>query len=454
MSWIGPLVVTIFGGILRFHHLALPKGKVFDELYYVTGAQQLIANGVEFDLVKQKADFVVHPPLGKWVIAAGIKVFGDSELGWRVGVALLGTLSILILARAARRLFGSTLLGTIAGLLLAIDGLHFAHSRTALLDLTLMFFVLVAFAALLIDRDQRRARMAKGNRLGFTPYRWIAVVSLGLAIGVKWSGLYFLVAFAVMTFAWDLGAHRKYQQPLSLRSLLGIPLQWGLLPLVVYLLTWFGWFRSNLGWDRHWADDRATSFAFIPAPLRSLWHYHVEMYRFHVDMKTPHPYQANPWSWFVMGRPTAFYFKSYQQGEGACHVAKCSEAIMGIGNPLLWWAGTIAFFIVLWSWIARRDWRAGAIATGLIAGYLPWFLFQERTIYNFYAVVFVPWVVLAVTYTLGLILGKRINRNRAIIAGFIVLLMVATFFYMLPVLDATLIPESAWRARMWLPTWI
>lgn len=454
MSWIGALAVTLFGGILRFHHLALPKGKVFDEVYYVTGAQQLLANGVEFDLTKQTADFVVHPPLGKWIIAGGIKLFGDSEFGWRVMVALLGTLSILILTRAAQRLFRSPLLGVVAGLFLAIDGLHFAHSRTALLDLSLMFFVLWGFSLLLMDRDQRRERLATGEATGFTPYRWLAAVVLGLACAVKWSGLYYLLAFALLSLAWDYGAHKKYQKPLSIRALLGIPLQWGLVPLAAYLTAWIGWFRSDLGWDRHWADERTSSFSFIPAPMRSLWHYHAEMYHFHVTLRTAHPYQANPWSWLVMGRPTAFYYKSYAQGQGGCHVATCSEAIMAIGNPLLWWAGTISFFIVMWAWLARRDWRAGAIAVGLLAGYAPWFLFQERTIYNFYAVVFVPWLVLAVTYSLGLLLGREINRNRALIAGFIVLLMVATFFYMLPVLDASLIPESAWRARMWLPTWI
>lgn len=454
VSWIGPVLVTIFGGLLRFNHLSLPKGKVFDEVYYVTGAQQLIANGVEFDLVKNKADFVVHPPLGKWIIALGIKIFGDHEYGWRVMVALLGTLSILIVARTAQRLFGSALLGTVAGLLLAIDGLHFAHSRTALLDLILMFFVLVAFALLLLDRDQRRARMAQGIPFGFTPYRWLAAISLGLAIGVKWSGLYYLAAFALLAFAWDLGALRKYQQPLTLRYLLGLPLQWGVVPIAAYLMTWIGWFRSDIGYGRHWADGRESSFTFIPAPLRSLWHYHAEMYHFHLTMKSPHPYEANPWSWLVMGRPTAFYYQALSKGQAGCAVDKCSQAIMAIGNPLLWWAGTVAFIVCLWAWIARRDWRAGAISVGILAGYLPWFFFQERTIYNFYAVVFVPWVVLAVTYCLGLILGREINKNRAIIAGFIVMLMVGTFFYMLPVLDATLIPETAWRARMWLPTWI
>ena len=45
------------------------------------------------------------------------------------------------------------------------------------------------------------------------------------------------------------------------------------------------------------------------------------------------------------------------------------------------------------------------ILAGIAAGYLPWFNYQSRTIYTFYAVAFVPYVVLAVTYVLGLVIG-------------------------------------------------
>src|SRR5262249_40681395 len=55
----------------------------------------------------------------------------------------------------------STLLGCVAGLLLALDGLEFVMSRTALLDIFVMFWVLAAFAALVVDRDRTRARYAE-----------------------------------------------------------------------------------------------------------------------------------------------------------------------------------------------------------------------------------------------------------------------------------------------------
>ena len=84
-----------------------------------------------------------RPPVGKWIIAFGEWIFGStSSFGWRFSVALLGTLSILMVGRIARRLFRSTYLGMIAAFLTAFEGHHFVHSRTGLLDLILMFFAL------------------------------------------------------------------------------------------------------------------------------------------------------------------------------------------------------------------------------------------------------------------------------------------------------------------------
>src|SRR5690606_27020199 len=90
------------------------------------------------------AAFIAHPPAGKWMIAIGEWLFGATPFGWRFMPALIGTLSVLILCRVGRRMTGSTLLGCAAGLLLAVDGLAFVTSRTALLDIFVMFWILAA----------------------------------------------------------------------------------------------------------------------------------------------------------------------------------------------------------------------------------------------------------------------------------------------------------------------
>src|SRR5215470_16674900 len=174
-GWLGPLLVTAFGTFLRFDRLSTPPSIVFDETYYVGDAYGILRHGVEINHVKNintllaqgktnilapGGELVVHPPLGKIMIAVGEWLFGLTPFGWRFSVALVGSLAILMTARIARRMTRSTLLGCVAGLLLALDGLELVMSRTALLDIFVMFWVLAAFGLLVIDRDRTRARLA------------------------------------------------------------------------------------------------------------------------------------------------------------------------------------------------------------------------------------------------------------------------------------------------------
>ena len=112
---------------------------------------------------------MVHPPLGKWIIGLGEQIFGYNTFGWRIMPAVFGTLAILILIRITRRMFRSTMLGCAAGLLMTLDGMEFVLSRTALLDIFLMFFILAAFGCLVMDRDSRRRRWLRAMENGLDP---------------------------------------------------------------------------------------------------------------------------------------------------------------------------------------------------------------------------------------------------------------------------------------------
>ena len=80
------LIIT-FALILRLWRLNLPTGYIFDEVYYAKNANSLIRNGVELN-AQGEAEFIVHPPLGKWLIGIGIKIFGNDEFGWRISAAV------------------------------------------------------------------------------------------------------------------------------------------------------------------------------------------------------------------------------------------------------------------------------------------------------------------------------------------------------------------------------
>ena len=92
-DWGGPLAVTVLAAVLRLWNLGSPHSLVFDETYYVKDAwTRCMHLGYEAQPGRRtptrrstpatstssppSASFVVHPPLGKWMIALGLAVFG------------------------------------------------------------------------------------------------------------------------------------------------------------------------------------------------------------------------------------------------------------------------------------------------------------------------------------------------------------------------------------------
>lgn len=500
--WLVPALTAVVGGILRFVRLDVPRSLVFDETYYVKDGYSLLVSGYERswpdkandafvagnpNVLLNTPEYVVHPPVGKWMIAAGMWLFGaDNAFGWRFAAALTGTLSVALVALIAQKLFGSLILGAAAGLLLAVDGHHLVMSRTSLLDIFLMFWVLAAFGALLLDRDDGRRRLAarlsrlaaasptgrpsalqllSGPWLGVRWWRLAAGVCLGLAVGTKWSALFFLAGFGLLTVFWDLSARRIA----GIRGWVsGGIIKDGLLAFlsivpvaaVTYAVTWTGWFRSADAYYRRWAETNPSAeWGWLPDSVRSLAHYHLEAYKFHQGLSSDHPYEASAWSWLVMGRPTSFFYESPKQGTPGCDFANCTTAILSVGNPLIWWSAAISLVILLFWWAGRRDWRAGAILAAVGSGYLPWFMYPERTMFFFYAVSFEPFLVLALVYCLGLVLGKTSDppwRRRSGLYGVALFVaaavLVSSFFY--PVWTAEMITYQDWRLRMWMPSWI
>ena len=473
MSWLATGFVVAVGAILRLAGLGFPGSKIFDEVYYATEADVLLHYGVEWKPENNAGDYVVHPPLGKWCIALGEWLFGYDSFGWRISSAVVGVISILLLVRIARRMFRSTVLGCAAGLLMTLDGLHFVLSRTALLDIFLMTFVLAAFGCVVLDRDQRRrrtlaaletGRAALGDRLrlGVPWWRLAAALFIGCACSVKLSGAFFIPALLLIMLLWEIGLRRTVGAPSPWVSgplnVAGWTAAIAAVVLVVYLASWTGWFVTDYGWNRHGLQARGESEPAIIGALKNLWDYHVSAYEFHKGLHSKHDYQSWPWQWLLMGRPVAFYWNT----EAPCGSDRCAAEVLLLGNPLLWWSFIPALAGLTWFGIAQRDKRAAAIAIMIAAGLLPWFWYQYdggRTMFVFYALPALPFLILAVVYVLGSIIGPAgppaagVPDRRmigAVALGLYVLLIAASFAYFHPIYVGDSIPYDSWWDRMLL----
>jgi dolichyl-phosphate-mannose--protein O-mannosyl transferase len=483
----GFVSVMLLAALTRLWNLGYPSKLVFDETYYVKDALTLSVEGHEkswpdgadaafqsgevFGYLDQAA-FVVHPPLGKWLISTGIWLLGPSEsTGWRLSTALLGIATVGLLMLVALKLFRSAPVAILAGFFLAIDGLAITLSRTALLDSSLTFFLLLGFWFFLVDQQNSRIKItraiegSKNSILWFRPWLVLTGIALGAASSIKWSGLYLLAGIGLYVVVSESLLRKTsgepdwftkglvYQGAFSFLSLVPVA-------IATYLLTWMGWILGTGGYSRNWATENPPTgvFALLPDWALSLWRYHEMIYRFHVNLTSEHAYEAHPFGWLVGLRPTAFFYESYPAGTNGCEIeAGCSSAITALGNPFIWLSGAAALIYIIYRYAKHRERVLGLVLLGTASLYLPWIILSERTVFQFYVVSFQPWLILGLVLVIQQLRRKLLARTKvlanATTIGFVALAFGA-FVFFLPVNTGMYLPFELWQLRMWLPSWI
>ncbi|MEE1295772.1 MAG: phospholipid carrier-dependent glycosyltransferase, partial [Bifidobacterium sp.] len=342
---------------------------------------------------------------------------------------------------------------------------HGAHAaRVALADGTRS--ALESYGENVPDGAQHAAldTAAKPPQVWFSWYRVGATVLLGLATGVKWSGIYFFAVFCVISVLWDAWLRRQASYPgWFTRGALGDGLLTAIymVPIyaLTYLATWTGWFIHSDSYMHDWAaKNPGQGIQWLPEGLRSFVEYHREMWKFHTTLDAPHDYKANPLTWPLQIRPTSFYWEKLSGHPGLCSLSpdtQCVAAVTSLGNPIIWWLGSacaiVAIVLAIWK---RGDWRIWAVLAGFLGGWLPWAQYLNRTTFTFYSIVLLPWMILAICYVCAWV---REKCSHAVWSGMfwtilIICGIVSLYFY--PIWTAMPVPYDFWLSHMWLQSWI
>ena len=447
-SWLTvavPLAIVIVAALLRMVDLGHVDRIQFDESYYANDANALVERGVE---VERPA----HPPVGKWVLAAGIAVLGFDPVGWRIGSAVAGTITVLVTYGAGLLLLRDRWLAAAAALLVAVDGMAITTSRIAMLDATLALFVSLSLLLLLRHHRERATAPVTRRYLPAGPELWLAGVSLGLAVGTKWSAAPML-ALAVLLALWaevrrrrpDRGAVRAVVEAGVATAL---PLV--VVPIVVYLASYGGFFLNYT--ESKVYEQRCPELdceAPVSERVAGLVFHHQDLVRMHQALEQTHPYRSSASGWLVLERPVLSYLERCPRDDGEpCVVPEGKTArIVMVGNPALWWPLLAALPLVLWQIVRRRD-RSLALVMGLGAVlYVPW-LFQGKG-YLFYVAPLVPFAALA------LVAGTRSLPGRAarVAPWVLVAAAVALLAFLAPIWYGMPLGADATRIRLLLGSW-
>ena len=89
---------------------------------------------------------------------------------------------------------------------------------------------------------------------------------------------------------------------------------------------------------------------------------------------------------------------------------------------------------------------------GILAGYLPWFFFQKRTVFTFYSIAFEPFLILAIVLLAKI--AYEYDELFKYLIGFAVILIALNFIYFYPIFTGEITTYQAWYDRMWWSSWI
>jgi dolichyl-phosphate-mannose-protein mannosyltransferase len=456
LDWAALLTVAAGAAAVRLPGLSRPLGFVFDEIFYARNACRYVIATAEcgIDELASRA----HPPLGNWLIGAGIKIFGYEEFGWRIAAAAVGTLSVAVLFILVRQLLrdapptGRTVGAFVAAGLLASDFLHVVQSRIGMLDVFVTFFVVAAVLFAVLDRDRPVAPAWDRTPAGYLsllaldrPWRLLAGVALGAAIAVKWSGGYVALAVIPLVMSWEIAARRWSEQDGQQRSLsraawlalrqegVRTLVLLGVVPLAVYLAAYIGRMPGEvigLPWQE------GTFW-------RGVWDHQQAMLTFHTTLEGSHPYESPPWSWLLLKRPVAYFFDA---SDGTY------REILAIGSPLAWGLGALGLVALTVAW-ARRGWRLrgpeAVVILAALATFLPWLVLQgsRSQVFLWYLLPTVPFMYAA----LGVLAGWAWRSVPARVAGAVLgAAVIGLFAFFFPILTALPLQPDAWRIRIWL----
>lgn len=411
------LMIAVAFQVLVLWRIGVPSRYYFDEIHYVPAALKLL------DLIPVNRE---HPLLGKEVIAATIRLFGDRPFGWRVGPALFGTLGLFAFGRTIWHLTHRARATVLAMVLLATDFMWFIQSRIAMLDMICAGLCMVGlwqFVAALRARRLREARL----RLA------AAGVALGLSLGAKWSSAPALVipglAFLAMRMreVGPIAVGRHNAGPIRGVSLVEAAFWLGVLPLAVYWLTYLP--------AMFYADNAVTPLGFIKQ--------HELMIRLQDSVKKPHPYRSVWYQWAVNWRAIWFLFEKV---DGA------QRGIVLIGNPFAMLAGLGALAWSLWAAGFRRRWDALFLVVLYLACLLVWAINGKPV--QFYYHYLLPGAFLMGLLALALDAawqrGGRPRQAARIATG----LAVAMFVLFFPIISGLPLPyKDSYNWWMWLPSW-
>ena len=393
------IFIVIASFLLRIWHLGRIGEQIFDEVYFVQFAKNYLT-GVSF--------FDIHPPLGKLIIALGLKIFGETSFTWRVMPAIFGTLLIIVGYLTGKEI-SSRIMGLLVAIIFALDGLLLVYSRTGLIDIFLAFFILLSFYLFL--------KFTNSHKIS---YLILAGVTLGLAASIKYIGWLVFLIFILMAIVKKINFKANFWKILIFIVIV---------PVLIYLAFFLFNFRN-------------------PDFFKQVLEWHRQSFNYNITLTEGHPYGSKWWSWFLLLRPIWLYFKD---------VDGKFVGVDGLGNPLAWWSSIVIIPLLIWTIFqgSRQknlaDFQNSLIILGSFLIFLLFWAPFKRVLFFYHALPSFLFLSLGIAFFLEKL--SKIPLGKYYLAIYLSILLIL-FIFFLPIWTGIPLPSVQFYHRIWLKGWI
>ena len=196
------------------------------------------------------------------------------------------------------------------------------------------------------------------------------------------------------------------------------------------------------------ADRIGAFFQAIPDqsgnPVDLMLRNQYFMLTYHQGVHTPHPYQSNWYQWILDARPILYYQDFSTPGMRGIFAS--------FNNPLVSWAGLLAFFAVAVQMVRRKCGKALFIVLATLSQLVPWTAIG-RVLFAYHYFPTVLFLCFAIAYLMDDMLNRKREWAGLAVYGFTGCagLLYAIFY---PELIGILVPN--WYATYflrWFPSW-
>jgi dolichyl-phosphate-mannose-protein mannosyltransferase len=407
----GFLVVTLVL-LLLLPRLFTPVEVIFDEHYFVDTVRYLRDNG-EF---RYLGPYTTHPPHGTIATAVAVSILGDNSVGWRAMPLLMHVVLMTLIMWLGVLVFNSFWVGLLAAFLFSLDGIVFGQATTLFFNAPMLVFLLLSFISTLC---------AQRVHYGIRQLLYICGggLALGVAIGFRLPAFFFiLVVFPmVLAMVWRLPERMNLLKTLGI---LVVGLAGGYFLPMLLLSLWGAW----------------SSFSFVD--------FHRDTISVVYNLKCDHRYRSPWWSWPLLIRPVWYYFVP----PAPYHLPPVIQGIVSLGNPVLFALIPMAILRNSFLWVKGKSLSSTVLLMAAFAMWLPWSLVDANT-YIHYIYPTLPFTVLLVAnWLVEMWRGKKLVCR--LVAGSLVIAIVAVFILFYPIYAAIPISEERWKSLMWLASWI